>query len=50
MAATWAPALEGVGAVCLTYYPDLAVPGAVEATEDFAQLALEHGMPADVWR
>ena len=25
---TWAPALEGVGAVYLTYYPDIAVPGA----------------------
>ena len=29
--ATWAPALEGVGSVYVTYYPDLAVPGAVEA-------------------
>ena len=40
---TWAPALEGVGAVYLTYYPDLAVPGAVEATRAFAELALERG-------
>ena len=36
---TWAPALDGVGSVYLTYYPDLAVPGAVEATRSFAKLA-----------
>ena len=29
---TWAPALEGVGSVYVTYYPDIAIPGAVEAT------------------
>ena len=40
---TWAPALDGVGAVYLTYYPDLAVPGAVEATRAFAELAMERG-------
>ena len=28
--ATWAPALDGVGAVYVAYYPDLAVPGAVD--------------------
>lgn len=33
---TWGPALEGVGSVYLTYYPDLALPGAVEATRSFA--------------
>ena len=41
---TWAPALEGVGSVYLTYYPDLAVPGAVEATRSFAELALACGV------
>ena len=35
--ATWAPALDGVGSVYLTYYPDLAVPGAVEAVASFAE-------------
>jgi len=40
---TWAPALAGVGAVYLSYYPDLAVPGAVEATRAFAELAVESG-------
>ena len=27
----------------LTYYPDLALPGALEATRDFAELALKRG-------
>jgi uncharacterized protein YbjT (DUF2867 family) len=40
---TWAPALHGVGSVYLTYYPDLAVPGAVVATRDFARLAVDGG-------
>jgi uncharacterized protein YbjT (DUF2867 family) len=43
--ATWAPALEGAGAVYLTYYPDLAIPGAVEATRAFAELAIARGVP-----
>jgi uncharacterized protein YbjT (DUF2867 family) len=42
--ATWAPALDGVGSVYLTYYPDLAVPGAVEATRAFAELAVGSGV------
>ena len=41
---TWAPALEGVGAVYVSYYPDLAVPGAVGATRSFAELALSLGV------
>jgi uncharacterized protein YbjT (DUF2867 family) len=41
--ATWAPALDGVGAVYISYYPDLAAPGAVEATRAFAKLAVEQG-------
>lgn len=41
---TWAPALEGVGSVYLTYYPDLAVPGAVEAAGSFAELAVRSGV------
>jgi uncharacterized protein YbjT (DUF2867 family) len=43
--ATWRPALGGVGAVYLSYYPDLAIPGAVEATRSFAELAVESGVP-----
>jgi uncharacterized protein YbjT (DUF2867 family) len=43
--ATWAPALDGVGSVYLSYYPDLALPGAVEATRSFAELAVRNGVP-----
>jgi uncharacterized protein YbjT (DUF2867 family) len=42
---TWAPAVQGVSSVYISYYPDLAVPGAVEATGSFARLAVEHGVP-----
>jgi uncharacterized protein YbjT (DUF2867 family) len=42
--ATWAPALEGVGSAYISYYPDLAVPGAVEATRSFAELAVGSGV------
>lgn len=42
--ATWATALEGVGSAYISYYPDLAVPGAVEATRSFAELALRSGV------
>jgi uncharacterized protein YbjT (DUF2867 family) len=42
--ASWAPALDGVSAVYITYYPDLAVPGAAEAVGAFARLAVERGI------
>ena len=42
---TWAPALRGVGAVYVSYYPDLAMPGAVEAVGSFAELAVDSGVP-----
>jgi uncharacterized protein YbjT (DUF2867 family) len=42
--ATWAPALSGVGSVYVTYYPDLAVPGSVEAVRSFADLAVKAGV------
>ena len=41
---TWAPALRGVESVYVSYYPDLAVPGAVEAVRLFANLAVEAGV------
>ncbi|MFE9636663.1 NAD(P)H-binding protein [Streptomyces sp. NPDC006463] len=41
--ATWLPALEGVDRVYVTYYPDLAFPGAVEQVGAFAQLAVAAG-------
>ena len=36
---TWAPALEGVTSVYITYFPDLAFPGAVEKLEALTKLA-----------
>ena len=42
--ATWAPALRGVGAVYLTYYPDLALPGAANTIRSFADLAVRNGI------
>jgi uncharacterized protein YbjT (DUF2867 family) len=44
--ATWEPALQGVGAVYVSYFPDLAVPGAPDAIGSFADVALK----ADVRR
>lgn len=41
---TWEPALHGVSAVYLTYYPDLAVPGAVEAIQALVDLAVKTGV------
>src|SRR5215472_14119076 len=38
--ATWAPALDDVAAVYVSYYPDIATPGAVEALGSFAELAV----------
>ncbi|RNJ43476.1 NmrA family transcriptional regulator [Mesorhizobium erdmanii] len=41
--ASWAPALEGVSAVYISYYPDIAVPGAAEVIDAFTRLAVRHG-------
>jgi uncharacterized protein YbjT (DUF2867 family) len=41
--ATWAPALGNINSVYLTYYPDLAVPGAAAAVGSFAELAVAIG-------
>ena len=38
---TWKNTLEGVRAAYITYYPDLAVPGAAAAVDAFVQQALE---------
>lgn len=40
---TWGPALDGVGAVYISYQPDVAVPGAPDAIAEFAELARKHG-------
>lgn len=42
--ATWLPALRDVGAVYITYYPDLAFPGAADTVGAFAELAVAHGV------
>src|SRR5215217_5556088 len=41
---TWEPVLRDVGSAYVTYYPDLAVPGSVEAVRSFAELAMENGI------
>lgn len=42
--ATWAPVLQGVGSVYVSYYPDLAVPGAPETVGAFTELAVASGV------
>ena len=41
---TWAPVLEGVGSAYLSYYPDLAVPGAPDTVGSFSELAVRSGV------
>ncbi len=41
---TWAPALRGVSSAYLSYYPDLAVPGAATTVGLFADLAAASGV------
>ncbi len=41
---TWGPALTGVSAAYVTYYPDIAITGAADAIRQFVDLALEHGV------
>jgi uncharacterized protein YbjT (DUF2867 family) len=41
---TWAPALRDVESVYVSYYPDLAVPGAPATVRSFAELAVENGV------
>jgi uncharacterized protein YbjT (DUF2867 family) len=41
--ATWAPALQGTRAAYISYFPDLAVPGAAEAIAELARVALAGG-------
>ncbi|MGX9143089.1 NAD(P)H-binding protein [Mesorhizobium sp. 128a] len=42
--ATWGPAMQGVSAVYISYYPDIAVPGAAETVGAFARLAVANGV------
>jgi uncharacterized protein YbjT (DUF2867 family) len=40
---TWVPALRGTEAAYISYYPDLAAPGAADAILAFSELAVENG-------
>jgi len=42
--ATWAPILSGVSKAYVTYFPDLAFPGAVEKLESFTKVAAARGL------
>lgn len=42
--ATWEPVLQDVASVYITYYPDLAFPGAAEKVRSFAELAVQSGV------
>jgi uncharacterized protein YbjT (DUF2867 family) len=42
--ATWAPALHGATAAYMSFFPDLAVPGAADTVGAFARLAVESGV------
>ncbi|MEL7461865.1 MAG: NmrA family NAD(P)-binding protein [Pseudomonadota bacterium] len=41
---TWAPVLNGVSKAYVTYFPDLAFPGAVEKLEAFTKVATDTGL------
>ncbi|WP_386628567.1 Rossmann-fold NAD(P)-binding domain-containing protein [Sulfitobacter geojensis] len=41
---TWAPILADVSKAYVTYFPDLAFPGAIEKLEAFAKVALDTGL------
>ena len=42
--ATWAPAVAGATGAYVSYFPDLAVPGAAEAVAEVGRLAAEAGV------
>lgn len=42
--ATWAPVLHNAASVYVTYYPDLAVPGAADTIRCFTDLAVQSGV------
>jgi uncharacterized protein YbjT (DUF2867 family) len=42
--ASWPAVLDGVRSAYVSYYPDLALPGAVDAVGSFARLAVDRGV------
>ena len=45
---TWGPVLDGVRSVYISYYPDIAVPGAPDAVGALAEEAMRHGVRRQV--
>src|SRR6056297_880652 len=41
---SWVEALSGIDATYITYFPDLALPGAAETVRAFVDVALERGV------
>lgn len=41
---TWLPAVQGMRAAYITYYPDISLPGAAERVEAFVKLAMDNGL------
>jgi uncharacterized protein YbjT (DUF2867 family) len=41
---TWEGALDGATSAYLSYFPDIAIPGAAETVGDFAELAVQRGV------
>jgi uncharacterized protein YbjT (DUF2867 family) len=41
---TWAPAIKGVSAAYICFYPDLSVAGATDAIQSFTDLAMSSGV------
>jgi uncharacterized protein YbjT (DUF2867 family) len=42
--ATWENALKNIKAVYISFYPDLAIPGAVKTIEEFTKAAVKNGV------
>ncbi|MDX8350189.1 NmrA family NAD(P)-binding protein [Cognatiyoonia sp. IB215446] len=41
---TWTPVLSGISKAYVTYFPDLAFPGAIEKLEAFTKVAMDTGL------
>ena len=42
---TWAPELQGMSSAYISYYPDIAVPGAADLVGSFANVAVKNRGP-----
>jgi uncharacterized protein YbjT (DUF2867 family) len=40
---TWGPALQGVGSVYISYFPDISIPGAVASVRSLSEMAIWYG-------